>query len=78
VDRLPYTGHLPGNPESIYIATGFGGNKITIGVASSIILTDLVIKGISEYKERFNSNRVKLMVGFENLIKEATDLVGAL
>ncbi|MGE5395278.1 MAG: FAD-dependent oxidoreductase [Candidatus Saccharibacteria bacterium] len=76
VDGLPYIGHLPGNPENIFVATGFGGNGITYGIASSIILSDLILTGNSEFKELFNPNRVKL-AGFENLVKEATDVLGA-
>lgn len=76
VDGLPYIGHLPGNPENIYVATGFGGNGITYGIASSIILSELITTGKSEYQELFNPNRVKLMAGFENLVKEASDVIG--
>ena len=76
VDGLPYIGHLPGNPDNIFVATGFGGNGITYGIASSIILTDLICNGTSEYKDLFNPNRVKLVAGFENFVKEATDVVG--
>jgi len=76
VDGLPYIGHLPGNPENIFVATGFGGNGITYGTASSIILTDIICSGTNEYKELFNPNRVKLVAGFENLVKEASDVVG--
>ena len=76
VDGLPYIGHLPGNPENIFVATGFGGNGITYGIASSIILADIICNGTSDYKELFNPNRVKLVAGFENFVKEATDVVG--
>lgn len=75
VDGLPYIGHLPGNPENVFVATGFGGNGITYGIASSIILTDLILTGTSDYKDLFSPNRVKL-AGFENLVKEASDVVG--
>lgn len=75
VDGLPYIGHLPGNPANVFVATGFGGNGITYGIASSIILSDLILTGDSEYRDLFNPNRVKL-AGFENLVKEATDVVG--
>lgn len=75
VDGLPYIGHLPGNPDNIFVATGFRGNGITYGIASSIILSDLILKGNSQYKDLFNPNRVKL-AGFENMVKEATDVVG--
>ncbi|HAH24489.1 MAG TPA: (2Fe-2S)-binding protein [Prolixibacteraceae bacterium] len=75
VDGLPYIGHLPGNTENIFVATGFSGTGITYGVASAIILTELICNGTSQYKELFNPNRVKLVAGFENFVKEATDVV---
>lgn len=77
-DGLPYIGHLPGNPENILVATGFGGNGITFGTVSSIVLSDIICKGFSEYQELFNPNRVKLFAGFENLVKEAADVAGIL
>lgn len=75
VDGLPYIGHLPGNADNVFVATGFGGNGITYGIASSIILTDLICNESNEYKELFNPNRVKLVAGFENFVKEASDVV---
>lgn len=73
---LPYIGHLPGNPDNVFVATGFGGNGITYGVASSIILSEMILTGTSEYEELFSPNRVKLLAGFENIVKENTDVVG--
>ncbi len=77
-DGLPYIGHLPGNPENIYVATGFGGNGIIYGTASALILSDLICNGKSDYKDLFNPNRVKPVAGFENFMKEAADVVGEL
>lgn len=76
VDGLPYIGHLPGNPDNIFVATGFGGNGITYGSASAIILADIICNGTSEYQNLLNPNRVKLVAGFEKLVKEASDVVG--
>lgn len=76
VDGLPYIGYLPGNPENILVATGFGGNGITFGSASAIVLSDIICNGSSEYQDLLNPNRVKLIAGFEKLVKEASDVVG--
>ncbi len=75
-DGLPYIGHLPGNPENIYVASGFGGNGIIYGTASALILPELLCNAKSEYQDLFNPNRVKPVAGFENFMKEAADVVG--
>lgn len=75
VDGLPYIGHLPGNRENVYTATGFGGNGMIFGTLSAIILHDLIITGNSKYKHLFNPSRIKPVVGFSNFVKEAADVV---
>ena len=74
-DGLAYIGHLPGNPENVLVATGFGGNGMTYSHIAAITLTDLVTKGQSEYADLFNPNRVKPMAGFANFVKENADVV---
>lgn len=69
-DGLPYIGHLPGNPENVYVATGFGGNGMIYGIASAMILTALITTGHSEYGDLFSPDRVKPMASLGNVIKE--------
>lgn len=69
-DGLPYIGHLPGNPENVYVATGFGGNGMIYGTASAMILTALITTGHSEYGDLFSPDRVKPMASLGNVIKE--------
>lgn len=69
-DGLAYIGHLPGNPENVYVATGFGGNGMIYGTASAMILTDLICSGHSEYADLFAPSRVKPVASFENVVKE--------
>jgi glycine/D-amino acid oxidase-like deaminating enzyme/nitrite reductase/ring-hydroxylating ferredoxin subunit len=76
-DGLPYIGHLPGNPKNVFVATGFGGNGIIYGTASAIILTDLICNGYSEYKDLLDPDRIKSVVGFASVIKEATNEAGS-
>jgi len=73
-DGLPYIGHLPGNPENVLVATGFGGNGITYGTVASCILSDLICKGSSTYAELFNPARFKPVAGFANIVKENADV----
>ena len=74
-DGLPYIGHLPGNPDNIFVATGFGGNGMTYSHATALVLTDIILKGKSKYEKLFNPNRIKPVAGFENFVKEAADVV---
>lgn len=74
-DGLAYIGHLPGNPENVYVATGFGGNGITYSHIAAQVLADLITTGESEYKELFSPGRVKPVAGFANFVKENADVV---
>lgn len=74
-DGLAYIGHLPGNPENVFVATGYGGNGMTYSHVAAITLTDLITKGQSEYAKLFDPERVKPVAGFSNFIKENADVV---
>jgi hypothetical protein len=75
-DGLPYIGHLPGNRENIYCATGYNGNGMIFGTLAGSILTDLISDRENKYKELFAPARVKPVAGFVNFVKEAADVVG--
>ena len=77
-DGLPYIGHLPGHPESMYVATGYGGNGMIYSAVAAITLSEMIVTGKSEYQELFNPNRIKVVAGFSNFVKEAADVVGKL
>jgi glycine/D-amino acid oxidase-like deaminating enzyme/nitrite reductase/ring-hydroxylating ferredoxin subunit len=74
-DGLAYIGHLPGNPDTVYVATGFGGNGITYSHIAAAILTDLITSGDSEYKDLFSPSRIKPVAGFAAFVKENADVV---
>ncbi len=75
-DGLPYIGHLPGNPDNVYVATGFGGNGMTCGTISAVVLSDILLNGESEYRKLLDPNRLKPIAGFTNFVKEQADVVG--
>ena len=77
-DGLPYIGHLPGHPENMYVATGYGGNGMIFSGVAAITLTEMIVAGDSEYQELFNPNRIKVIAGFTNFVKESADVVGKL
>ena len=74
-DGLAYIGHLPGNPDNVYVATGYGGNGITYSHIAALVLTDLITKGESEYKDLFSPGRIKPIAGFAAFVKENADVV---
>ncbi|HEY0058728.1 MAG TPA: FAD-dependent oxidoreductase [Flavisolibacter sp.] len=74
-DGLAYIGHLPGSPDNVLVATGFGGNGITYSHIAAITLSDLIVKGHALYSELFVPSRVKPAAGFANFVKENADVV---
>jgi Rieske Fe-S protein len=74
-DGLPYIGHLPGSPDNIFVATGYGGSGITYSQVAALMLTDMIVKGESKYEKVFDPNRIKPVAGFESFVKEAADVV---
>ena len=42
------------------------------------ILSDIIVNGKSQYEDIFDPNRVKIVAGFSNFVKEAADVVGKL
>lgn len=74
-DGLPYIGHLPGHPDNVYVATGFGGNGIVYSHIAALTLRDLLTKGESELAALFNPARIKPAASFESFVKENADVV---
>lgn len=74
-DGLPYIGHLPGQPENVYVATGFGGNGMTYGTVAAITLKRMLLNQDTKYVELFDPNRIKPIAGFANFIKHNADVV---
>lgn len=73
-DGLPYIGLLPGS-DNTYVATGFSGNGITLGSGAAIVISDLIVKGDSEYRDLFDPARVSPIAGFSSFVKENADVV---
>jgi len=74
-DGLPYIGHLPGHPENIFVATGFGGNGMVYSSVAALVLKEMVSTGKDQYHNIFSPNRVKPVAGFSNFIKHNADVV---
>ncbi len=77
-DGLAYIGHLPGHPNNMFVATGYGGIGMSNSHIAARLLTDLILTGESEYRKLFDPNRIKPVAGFQEFTKEAADVVGHL
>jgi len=75
-DGLPYIGLLPGH-DKIYVATGFGGNGMTLGSLAAKILCGLLVNKDSPYEKLFSPGRIKPISGFANFVKENADVVSS-
>jgi glycine/D-amino acid oxidase-like deaminating enzyme/nitrite reductase/ring-hydroxylating ferredoxin subunit len=74
-DGLAYIGHLPGNPDNVFVASGYSGNGITYSHIAAITLRDLLTTGDSVYAKLFAPGRVKPVAGFTAFVKENADVV---
>jgi glycine/D-amino acid oxidase-like deaminating enzyme/nitrite reductase/ring-hydroxylating ferredoxin subunit len=74
-DGLPYIGHLPGHPEHIYVATGYGGNGMTYSSVAALTLKEILLNEETRYAGLFDPNRLKPVAGFTNFIKHNADVV---
>lgn len=74
-DGLPYIGHLPGNPDGVYVATGYNGNGMIFGTIAGKILADLINGKENRYADLFKPSRVKPVAGFSSFVKEGADVV---
>jgi len=74
-DGVAYIGNLPGNPQNVHVATGYGGNGMTYSHIAALTLSDQILKGSSPYTELLNPNRIKPVAGFTSFVKENLDVV---
>jgi glycine/D-amino acid oxidase-like deaminating enzyme/nitrite reductase/ring-hydroxylating ferredoxin subunit len=77
-DGLPYIGTLPGHPDNMYVATGYGGNGMIYSNVAAMTLTSLITGVEHDYISLFDPNRIKIVAGFSNFVKESADVVGKL
>lgn len=75
-DGLPYIGHMPGAEKGIWVATGFSGNGMTMGVLAGSILSKLIVGEDHHCWEILLPGRIKPIAGFSAFVKENADVVG--
>ena len=72
-DGLPFVGRLPGH-DGAFVATGFGKWGMTNGVASAMILSDLVQGRPNPWEATFDATRVALKQSVKNVVSENVDV----
>ena len=75
-DKIPYIGRYSSAGENIYIATGFNKWGMTSGMAAADIISDLIIKKTSGYRDVFCLNRGDIGLQAKSFIKESADIAG--
>jgi glycine/D-amino acid oxidase-like deaminating enzyme/nitrite reductase/ring-hydroxylating ferredoxin subunit len=70
VDRVPYVGPLRRGSRHVYVATGFSGWGMSNGVASALLLADLVLGRDNAFARLYDSNRLKLVASARGFVQE--------
>jgi len=73
-DGLAYIGQIPGGPENIFVATGFGGNGMIYSHIAAKVLTEKITNSPDPYDHLFSPARVKPFAGFSSFVKENADV----
>lgn len=74
-DGLPYIGHLPGAPDSVYVATGFGGNGVTYSHVAAQLLANIITGKSDPLQELLSPGRIKPVAGFKNFMAQSAEVV---
>jgi glycine/D-amino acid oxidase-like deaminating enzyme/nitrite reductase/ring-hydroxylating ferredoxin subunit len=77
-DGLAYIGRLPGAPENILVATGFGGNGMIYSHIAAKLLTEIITQSPDAYEGLFRPSRVKPFAGFTSFVMENADVAASL
>jgi glycine/D-amino acid oxidase-like deaminating enzyme/nitrite reductase/ring-hydroxylating ferredoxin subunit len=71
-DGLPFIGKADSD-RNLYVATGFGGNGITFGTLSAMLITDSIMGRDNPYSELYRPNRSKPLAAFSAVVSENVD-----
>ena len=72
VDGLPFIGKNPLS-QHLYVATGFGGNGMTFGTISGIILSDIITHKENHWLGLYNPSRIKPLASAATYLSENKD-----
>ena len=75
-DGLPYIGRNAAS-KHVYVATGFGGNGLTFGTVSALLVSDLILGVDNPWTTLYHATRVKL-ASVGGVVKEGLSTTGHL
>lgn len=76
LDRIPYIGQYSKNTENLFVATGFNKWGMTLSMAASMLIGDLLSGKPNRYKELFSPSRNMICKQlFVNIGKSAMNLL---
>lgn len=78
MDGLPFAGHFTSDTPDLYVATGYGKWGMTNGMASAMILGDLIIKGESPWQDAYDPSRKTAAASAKSFISENLNVAGNL
>lgn len=76
LDGIPYVGQYASDTPNLYVATGFAKWGMTNSMASSIILSDLIVKGESPWGDVYNPSRKTIAASTKNFVIQNADVAG--
>ncbi|WP_343671140.1 FAD-dependent oxidoreductase [Chitinophaga sp.] len=74
-DGLPYIGYMPGQPDNVYVATGFGGNGMVYSGVAAMVIRNIIVGKHRATEKLFDPNRIKPIAGFTNFLTHNADVV---
>lgn len=72
-DGLPYIGLYPTN-KHVYVGTGYGGNGMTFGTLTAMLLSDALLGKQNEWQSVYDASRVKPLAGARHFVTENVNL----
>lgn len=78
VDEIPYIGQFNPDYKNLYIATGFKKWGMTHSMVASILISDLILKGKSNWQEVYDPSRKTIMPSSKNFIVENANVASNL
>jgi len=75
-DKIPYIGRYRQAGENIYIATGFNKWGMSSSMVAADLISDLIVKGNSDYQDAFSLYRGDVGLQAKSFVKESVDIAG--
>lgn len=70
MDGIPFVGNFTSDAPNMYIATGYGKWGMSNGIASAMLLRDLIIHGKSPWQDVYNPSRQSIAASAKNFVTQ--------